>query len=122
MDALEHELAELRAATEAEVLSTRASAAADIQHAQETATSAAARGTATETAGKEKSMVRVHIERFGNQQVTNQIVHGFVHDTRRDRSRRGRCPKSTWTRAAHPSSSARPPETARRQRRPSYGS
>jgi len=33
MDALEHELAELRAATEAEVLSTRASAAADIQQA-----------------------------------------------------------------------------------------
>ena len=37
MDALEHELAELRAATEAEVLSTRASAAADVQQARETA-------------------------------------------------------------------------------------
>ena len=37
MDALEHELAELGAATEAEVLSTPASATADIQQARETA-------------------------------------------------------------------------------------
>src|ERR1035441_917967 len=37
MDDLERELAELRAATEAEVRSTRASAAADIQQARETA-------------------------------------------------------------------------------------
>lgn len=38
MDALEHELAELRAATEANQLSSRTCAAADIQQARETAT------------------------------------------------------------------------------------
>jgi hypothetical protein len=63
----------------------------------------------------------VHIGGFENPQVNGLIVHGFVHETRRDGLRRGETPKvDVDPRHASAEVSTAIRDRARQQRRPSY--